>query len=62
MNPPELPPLKYTVVPEPGQYAPASAEKASVGLLGAVVSTLTVVDVVEVAVFPTLSVARCWYW
>ena len=55
VNPPALPPLKYTIEPEPGKYALLSELKPNEpGALGAVVSTLTVV--VSVVALPTLSV------
>ena len=56
MKPPEPPPWKYTVEPEPGQKAWLVAEKAKpVGAVGGVVSICSVVDCTEEAL-PTLSV------
>ena len=56
MKPPEPPPWKYTVEPEPGQKACVGPEKAKpVGAVGGVVSICSVVDCTEEAL-PTLSV------
>jgi hypothetical protein len=56
VKPPEPLPWKYTVEPEPGQYAWLVAEKVKpVGAVGGVVSIWIVVDWTEEAL-PTLSV------